>query len=123
MKTTAQSSHQIFFVVFVFLFSPATLVSAAELKTKNVFLITTDGLRWQEMFTGAEEALLNQTNGGVCRRKRHPEKIWRETPEERRKALLPFIWSESLQGADLRKQNQGQRRANHQWEKIFLPGL
>jgi len=94
MKTTAQSSHQIFFVVFVFLFSPATLVSAAELKTKNVFLITTDGLRWQEMFTGAEEALLNKTNGGVADEKGIRKRFWRETPEERRKALLPFIWSE-----------------------------
>src|SRR6185436_2218054 len=94
MKTIAQSSRQIHFVAFVFLFSLATLVSAAELKTKNVFLITTDGLRWQEMFTGAEEALLNKTNGGVADEKGIRKRFWRETPEERRKALLPFIWSE-----------------------------
>jgi hypothetical protein len=25
----------------------------------------TDGLRWQEVFTGAEAALMDRTNGGV----------------------------------------------------------
>lgn len=67
---------------------------AAGLKTKNVFLITTDGLRWQEVFTGAEELLLNKTNGGVKDVAGLKKQFWRPTPEERRKALLPFLWSE-----------------------------
>src|SRR3546814_18020467 len=29
-----------------------------ELKTENVFLITLDGLRWQELFSGADPALI-----------------------------------------------------------------
>src|SRR5436190_22473905 len=68
--------------------------NAADLKTKNVFLITTDGLRWQEVFTGAEELLLNKTNGGVSDVGGLKKRFGRETPEERRKALLPFLWSE-----------------------------
>lgn len=68
--------------------------SAASLKTKNVFLITTDGLRWQEVFTGAEELLLNKTNGGVKDVAGLKKEFWRATPEERRQALLPFLWSE-----------------------------
>ena len=39
---------------------------AAALKTQNVFLIISDGLRWQEVFCGAEEALINKENGGVA---------------------------------------------------------
>ncbi|MCI0540146.1 MAG: hypothetical protein L0Z50_33485 [Verrucomicrobiales bacterium] len=69
-------------------------VSGAALKTKNVFLITADGLRWQEVFRGAEESLIDKDRGGV----REPEKIrrdfWRATPEERRRVLMPFFWSE-----------------------------
>lgn len=68
--------------------------NAAELKTKNVFLITTDGLRWQEVFTGAEEALLSKEHGGVKDVEGLKRQFWRATPEERRQALLPFLWSE-----------------------------
>lgn len=66
--------------------------SAAELKTRNVVLITTDGLRWEEVFTGAEKELINKEHGGVADPKDIESKYWRETPEERREALLPFFW-------------------------------
>ncbi|MBE0543486.1 MAG: alkaline phosphatase family protein [Verrucomicrobia bacterium] len=68
--------------------------NAAELKTENVFLITTDGLRWQEVFTGAEEALLAKEHGGVKDVEGLKRQFWRATSEERRQALLPFLWSE-----------------------------
>jgi len=71
----------------------ATTVGAADLKTRNVVLITTDGLRWQEVFTGAERALIDRKIGGVADEKAIEAKFWLETPEERRSALLPFIWN------------------------------
>src|SRR5688572_24500594 len=62
------------------------------LKTRNVFLITTDGLRWQELFTGAEDELLSDTNLNT-----NPSRIkllyWRPTPQERRTELFPFFWN------------------------------
>ena len=67
---------------------------AASLKTQNIFLIVSDGLRWQEVFTGAEEALLNKENGGVSDVQATRDKFWWPTPEARRQALLPFLWSE-----------------------------
>jgi hypothetical protein len=67
--------------------------SAQQLKTENVILIMTDGLRWQEVFTGAEQALINKADGGVANVKSIEEQFWRETPAERRAALLPFFWS------------------------------
>lgn len=75
-------------------FAISGFAATAPLKTKNVFLITTDGLRWQEVFTGAEELLLNKTNGGVKDVEALKKDFWRATPEERRKALQPFLWSE-----------------------------
>src|SRR5437762_8471944 len=65
-----------------------------RLKTRNVFLIVTDGFRWQEVFTGAEEALMDKTNGGVRDVAALRKQFWRETPEARRQALLPFFWGE-----------------------------
>ena len=62
-------------------------------KTENVFLIMSDGLRWQEVFRGAEENLLTKSNG-VRHLEKTRQKFWRNTPEARRAALLPFIWTE-----------------------------
>ena len=70
-----------------------SMASGQGLKTKNVILITTDGLRWQEVFTGAEQQLLSKEHGGVANVKATEAKYWRETPEERRQVLLPFLWS------------------------------
>jgi hypothetical protein len=41
-------------------------VSLAQQKTRtqNVFLVLVDGLRWQEVFTGADSMLMNKADGG-----------------------------------------------------------
>src|ERR1700689_3474723 len=71
--------------------APAQTIPA--LKTRNVVLIVSDGLRWQEVFTGADPELLNEANGGIWDREEDLRReFWRESPEERRKALFPFLW-------------------------------
>jgi hypothetical protein len=67
-------------------------VSQAQPRTRNVVLIVTDGLRWQEVFTGAERALISSKAGGVRDTAALRRDFWRETPEERRATLLPFLW-------------------------------
>ncbi|MEW6306358.1 MAG: alkaline phosphatase family protein [Verrucomicrobiota bacterium] len=76
------------------LLSLLTIVSAdaAPLQTRNVVLITFDGLRWQELFSGAEEALISKEHGGVNDTNALRKAFWRDTPEARREALLPFLW-------------------------------
>ena len=58
----------------------------------RLVIITYDGLRWQEVFSGADEELV-----GNPKYAKDPEalkaKYWRETAEERRETLLPFLWS------------------------------
>lgn len=63
------------------------------LQTRHVILVTYDGLRHQEVFTGAEALLMNKTNGGVRDEAALRRDFGRETPEARRSALLPFLWS------------------------------
>lgn len=53
----------------------------------------TDGLRWQEVFSGAEEPLMTKENGAVEDIKALKATYWRDTPEARREALMPFMWS------------------------------
>jgi hypothetical protein len=74
--------------------APARGPEAGAPKTKHVFLLISDGLRWQEVFTGAEKDLITTEHGGNWASKEYLQKeFWRETPEERRKALFPFLWT------------------------------
>jgi hypothetical protein len=78
--------------------APLTLLATAaapraDRKTRNVVLVTTDGLRWQEVFRGAEESLLNKSPGGVADVGGLRKAFWRDDREARREALLPFIWT------------------------------
>ncbi|HVO45510.1 MAG TPA: hypothetical protein VMT29_04170 [Steroidobacteraceae bacterium] len=62
-------------------------------KTRNVVLIVSDGLRWQEVFTGADPLLLDPKNGGSWEEEAAlKSKYWRDDPRARRELLFPFIW-------------------------------
>ena len=63
-----------------------------ELKTRNVVLIVTDGLRWQEVFNGPDISLINQEHGGVENINNLRHDFWRPTPPQSRETVLPFIW-------------------------------
>jgi len=65
----------------------------ADLKTKNVILITTDGLRWEEVFRGADEAMINEQYGRISDTNAVRARFWRPTATERRSILMPFFWS------------------------------
>ena len=68
--------------------------TATPPKTRNVVLIVSDGLRWQEIFTGADPTLLNEKNGGIWDKEQDLRReFWRADPDERRQALFPFLWT------------------------------
>jgi hypothetical protein len=62
-------------------------------KTRAVVLIVLDGLRWQEIFDGPEHELMNSKFGGAQDVAQLRKDFWRDTPEENRQALMPFLWS------------------------------
>ena len=72
----------------------------APLATENVFLITLDGMRWQDVFTGADNRMMNADDGGVKDLLATRRRFWRGTPEQRRELLMPFLWT------TIRKQGQ-----------------
>jgi hypothetical protein len=65
----------------------------AASKTKNVIVVTLDGYRWQDFFSGADDTLMNKQDGGVKDVERLKKDYWRETPEARREAVMPFFWA------------------------------
>ena len=62
-------------------------------RTRNVIVVMTDGLRWQEVFQGADAAMMDKDHGGVGDVEALRKEFWRETPGARREALMPFLWS------------------------------
>lgn len=78
--------------VFILGFWVITVLEAQDKSTK-VVLVTLDGLRWQELFYGADEQLITNKKY-VHDTTWLKEKFWRDTPIKRREALLPFLWGE-----------------------------
>ena len=74
--------------IFSFLFNPPK----TETYPPNVVVVTLDGLRWQEIFNGADSIILNDKiyNGDIEFIKSN---FWGVDINERRKKLTPFIWN------------------------------
>lgn len=61
-------------------------------KIENIIVVTTDGLRWQELFTGMDTVLANDRQFNQGQKDYIYTAYWHEDVVERRKKLLPFIW-------------------------------
>ncbi|MCC8409829.1 phosphoglyceromutase [Mucilaginibacter sp. UR6-1] len=78
--------------IFLVLLGAMTLGYAqAQTKTQNLIIVTLDGLRWQEVFRGADSVLVASTFTGD--KDGVKKKYWAATPGERRSILMPFLWS------------------------------
>src|SRR3984893_15403288 len=88
---------------------PTRAQTATPPKTRNVVLIVSDGLRWQEIFTGADPALLNEKYGGIWESEASLRKsYWNDDPAVRRRLLFPFLWEVvAKQGQLLGNQTKG----------------
>jgi hypothetical protein len=91
-------------------------------KTEYVVLVITDGLRWQEVFRGAERALIGK-EGKVGDTTTILRDFWRETPEARRAALLPFVWGTmAREGQIFGDSASGSRARTQNTLKFSYPG-
>src|SRR5579863_4764630 len=104
------------------MFIYCTSWAQTPLKTSNVFIITTDGFRWQEVFSGADSAIINNTEY-VQDTALIKDLYWDENAEERRKKLMPFFWSVIAKKGQL----YGNRKENSEVNvknifKISYPG-
>ncbi len=69
----------------------ASVISAIP-SVQNLFIITIDGFRWQEVFAGADSALINDEE--FTPDTSTMKMMYREADvEERRKKLMPFFWN------------------------------
>jgi len=67
-------------------------ITFSQQQPENIFIITTDGYRWQELFNGADSAIL--FNPKYVKDSSISKYLyWADSPEERRKKLMPFVWN------------------------------
>lgn len=87
-------------------FAALMLLPAVMKAEQKVVLVTVDGYRWQELFGGADPMLIHMSKfGNVDLMK---QDYWKETPEERRKTLMPFTWDFIVNnGVIIGDRNQG----------------
>ncbi len=73
-------------------------ISSAQSNTQkanaeNIIIITTDGFRWQEIFKGMDTAIANNKKFNQGDSAYLFETFWSNDENERRKKLMPFLWS------------------------------
>ena len=106
---------------FILLLLPLMLNAKGD-KDSRLIIITIDGLRWQEVFAGAEESLISNEKEvrDVDQLRRF---YWRHTPVERRKSLMPFVWNTiATQGTIIGNRNLGSKMQVANKTNISYPG-
>lgn len=88
----------------------ASVSLTPQARQDNVVLVLLDGIRWQEVFRGADPELMNKEAGGVTDVDGLKARFWREDKEERREALMPFLWGTvAKQGQVIGNRDKGSR--------------
>jgi hypothetical protein len=79
-------------LLLVGVFSQSSFSQKKTTKTENIVLITFDGLRWQELFKGADSLMVDDT-GLIDKAGSLLADYWHPDPIKRREMLFPFFWN------------------------------
>lgn len=93
------------------LLNSTLLPAQKKLKTENVVLVTLDGFRWREVFTGADPQLIADKEL-VADAQALKTLFWDDDPQKRRQKLLPFVWTTLAAEGQLYGNRQHQNKVN-----------
>ncbi|HVS15034.1 MAG TPA: alkaline phosphatase family protein [Thermoanaerobaculia bacterium] len=100
-----------------------TAQEGASTRTRHVLLVTVDGVRWQEVFRGADPALIDRDAGGVANPEELRARYWRDTAEQRRQTLMSFFWSTvAVEGAVWGHRDAGSEAEVRNGRNFSYPG-
>ncbi len=92
--TAARRQRSFLSCILLLLCTACTLRAQSTPHARNVILVMTDGLRWQELFRGADETLLTRDRFYAGRDVTElKQQFLAPTADERRAKLMPFFWS------------------------------
>lgn len=123
IQTKRHLSYKIFCILLALI--PIQLITKAQAPKRspqkeapNLIIITTDGLRWQEVFNGMEDVLVKQ------KKFHHNDSLYLmnqyggDVKDVRRQKLMPFFWNTIAKQGLLygnRQKNNKVDVANNQW--------
>lgn len=113
------------FILMIFYFFAACISNKNEFDddTSNLIVITIDGLRWQEVFEGADSLLLFDDKFKKSQARRLTNKYWSGNVDERRKILMPFLWNTVAEkGSIYGNRNYGNKVSVRNLYNISYPG-
>lgn len=110
------SKIRIYLSIILLIGLPMAILAQTKPRTENVILVTLDGMRWQDVFHGADSTLFKQqkhlSDDAI------KTKYWRDDQTARREALMPFLWGKvAKQGTILgnRDKNSLMNVTNQMW--------
>ena len=79
-------------ILFTSLLSALAASAQTQAKTQNLVLITLDGIRWQDVFRGADSSMLFGDKYMKKFADRWREMYWDQNIKTGRQQLMPFLW-------------------------------
>jgi hypothetical protein len=102
--------------------APKQLPAQKKLKTENVILITLDGFRWRELFSGADPEFISDKDF-VADTETLKSLFWDEDPLARRQKLLPFVWNTLASQGQIYGNRKFDNKVNlHNQHRFSYPG-
>ncbi len=88
-----KTSNMIKFLLYLFFLSSFNPIKAQlPLKTKNIFVVTIDGIRWKEIFKGTDAAIISDKR--FTQNEDLLKLVYLDSScVASRKKLLPFFWN------------------------------
>ncbi len=88
-------AHLLFAIIVFNLGTNGTYAQQAALKTEHIILVSLDGMRWSEVFSGVDKRFFDQEdyNKYHYTHEDFKNEFWHDDPNERRKKLFPFLWN------------------------------
>jgi len=82
-------------------------------QSRHILFITIDGVRPEDLFGGADPVVMADPKlAGITDTAAFRARWWRDTPEERRRAVMPFVWDTLVPAGVLYGQGQNVRVTN-----------
>lgn len=87
--------------ISLLIFLLISVFANSQQQTENIIIITTDGFRWQDVFKGMDSAIANNSKYNQGDSNYLFKKYWSDNENERRKKLMPFLWSTVVEKGQL----------------------
>ena len=90
-------------IIFCFIIygcNNSRIINPKGYTTENIILVTLDGVRWEEVFTGADPNIINNDTLVVDVEETN-KNYWHDNDIQRRKKLMPFLWSTIYQSGQI----------------------